>query len=104
MVTGTGPPVRTVRSWIDTRPLSVGHGPEAGVVGALLGLLGQDVVEAAEQHAGVLHLVPHPQQRADRAVGQHDQAVEGHQLPDGELAAENERARRPTARGRGSGR
>ena len=66
-------------------PSSVAHRAQPRAVGALLGLLLEDVVEPVEQDAAIWSWSHSEEQRAIGAVGERDQRVERDELADRQL-------------------
>ena len=67
-------------------PFELADRPQARAVGALLGLLLEDVAQPVDQHGRALQVVPEPEQGHDGRVGQGDERVEGDEPADRELA------------------
>ena len=65
------------------------HGAEPRVVGALLGLVLEHVVEAAEEDLRELELVPEHEQEQERRVRERDQRVERDELAQGEVVVDD---------------
>lgn len=69
-------------------PLERGDGAQPVGLG-LLGLVDEDVLHAAEQHRGVLPLIPGAEQGDDRTIGQEDERIERDELADAEIAGDD---------------